>query len=113
MKAMSDPRILKLTFGEIAELALRQIEADERKPDGGKRFRDITARLAKIDNPIGWYAGKLIGENGNQSISIGPFKAKEHFESTICEVWDGNYRAKPNADFIANAPADIAYLLSQ
>lgn len=108
----TDHRLFDLTLDQICALALRQLETDTSKPDKDKRIEKIKKRLAAItDGP--WYAGKKrTDDNGiSQSISVGAFEADEHYEDTICEVWDGNHVAKANADFIANAPADIAYLL--
>jgi len=101
-----------MTFGEICALALRQLETDKHKPDHGKRIAKIRKRLSSITQGP-WYAGKpRLDDNGiSTSITIGAFEAAEHYEETICEVWDGNHIAKNNADFIANAPADITYLL--
>ena len=107
---MTDPRILKMTINEVYELALRQLESDARADDGGKRIAEIKSRLEKTDGLTGWYRGVLHGDVA-KAITIGPFEADDHYEDTICEVWDGNYIAENNADFIANAPADIAYLL--
>ncbi len=60
--------------------------------------------------PGEWFAGKLrLDGNGiSRSLTIGTYGADEHFEDTICEVWDGNHDAKANAHLIITAAALLA-----
>lgn len=56
--------------------------------------------------PGPWFYGKSeLDDNGiTESISIGPYDVPQHYEDTICEVWDGEHHAKANAKLIAAAP---------
>jgi len=56
--------------------------------------------------PGSWFVGKMrLDDNGiSQSLTVGPFEAADHYEDTICEVWDGNHNAEANARLIAAAP---------
>ena len=62
--------------------------------------------------PGPWFVGELrTDDNGiTQSLTVGPFAAAEHFEDTICEVWEGEHDAIANARLISAAPDLLAAL---
>ena len=76
---------------------------------------DVEGIAARAEAASGeqWFAGKMrVDSNGiSESLTIGTYEAHEHFEDTICEVWEGNHDAKTNVSFIAHARQDIPALI--
>ena len=77
---------------------------------------DVAAIKARAQAASGeqWFAGKMrVDSNGiSESLTIGTYEAHEHFEDTICEVWEGNHDAKANVSFIVHARQDIPALIT-
>ncbi len=59
--------------------------------------------------PEPWFAGKVDKDEFDVDfVTVGPFVADNHYESTVAEVWGGNYDAVGNAHLIAAAPELVA-----
>lgn len=68
------------------------------------------ATIAKAGFGGGWFSSKEIKDDEDDhapsTFTIGPYALEKnkacHYEDTICEVWDGEYDGKKNADYIAS-----------